>query len=69
MKKIIIELSEEQHYKLFNEMKRCQQINSIEKTSSGIEFNLYGTEDGILANLDFKMIDKIELGDVSWEIV
>ena len=50
-------------------MKRCQQINSIEKTSSGIEFNLYGTEDGILANLDFKMIDKIELGDVSWEIV
>lgn len=45
MKKIVIELSEEQHQKLFKEMKRCQQINSIEETSSGIEFNLLRSVD------------------------
>jgi len=69
MKKIVIELSDQQHEIMLKEMQRCQKINAEEETFSGMEFNLITTDDGIMAYLDFKMLSKIEIGEVNWEII
>lgn len=68
MKKLVIEMSDEQHQQLLDEIARCQRINFEEETFSGMQFTLNVSEDQIFSSLNFKMNKTIELGDVTWRL-
>jgi hypothetical protein len=67
MKKLVIELSDEQHTLMMEHIKRGQKINYEEETFSGFSINLCSCEFGDW--LDVDMYGVLNLGDVSWEIV
>ncbi len=67
MKKLVIELSDEQHTLMMEHIKRGQKINCEEETFSGFSINLFASEFGDW--LDVDMYGVLNLGDVSWKIV
>jgi hypothetical protein len=67
MKKIIIEITDEQAKRLRDLLSEQSRINFEEETFSGFSINLSCLENGICW-LDAEMNKEIELGDVTWKI-
>lgn len=67
MKKLIIELTEEQAEKLKNHLATQNKINADAETFSGYTIMLHGVEWG-LHWLEVEMNSKLDLGDVNWRI-
>lgn len=65
MKKLEIELTDKQYEKLLNEIKNGTEINIEEETFSGYSIALNVIEGGI-SWIDFEMLRKIDIGEVSW---
>jgi uncharacterized protein (UPF0128 family) len=67
MRKIEIDLTEEQVQKLTTEIKERAVLNLHEKTFSGFDLVL-GVVDGDVTYLELKMGNVIKLGEVDWRI-
>lgn len=67
MRKIEIELSEEQYQLLNQEIAKGNDINLQEETHSGFRVELNSIEGGI-SWIDFEMQNKVELGEVTWSL-
>lgn len=68
MKKIIIELSDEQHSKMTNHLQKATTLNLDKETFSGYGFNLKCVEGGISSWLEIEMNGVLDLGEVNWKI-
>lgn len=68
MKKITIELTEEQHTKMMNHLQRETAVNMDNETFSGYGFNLKCVEGGISSWLEVEMNGMLNLGEVNWKI-
>jgi hypothetical protein len=66
MKKIIIELSDEQHLKMIEHIQKGQKLNFDNETFSGFGINLNSCELGDW--LEIHMYGELNLGDVNWKI-
>ena len=66
MKRIIIELSEEQHNKLKAHQRRGTEINGVSDSLSGCSIKLCCCEVGDW--LEVEMNGTLNLGDVNWKI-
>lgn len=67
MRKLEIELSEEQYQQLNQEIAKGTQMNFEEETHSGFRVELNSIEGGI-SWIDFEMQNKVELGEVNWSL-
>jgi hypothetical protein len=65
MKKLIIDLTDEQLKRIQEHFAKEAERNFLEETSSGYESRLYGTEDSIFIRLELEMNSVIDLGEVS----
>jgi hypothetical protein len=65
MRKIEINLTNEQYQKLNNEIKNGNLLNIQEETSSGFTLKLCNIE-GNISWLEFEMQKNIDLGEVNW---
>jgi hypothetical protein len=65
MKKIVIELTDEQFEQIQNHLATQNKINADEETFSGYSFYLNCTEMGINW-LEVEMNSKIDVGEVDW---
>jgi hypothetical protein len=68
MKKIEVELTDEQYSSIKSEIERCSKLNLEEATMSGFSFKVCDAFPGI-SWMEFEMHKKIDLGDVSWRFV
>jgi hypothetical protein len=68
MKKITIELTEEQHAQMINHLRKETAVNIDNETFSGYGFNLKCVEGGIASWLEVEMNGVLNLGDVNWKI-
>ncbi|HSI89713.1 MAG TPA: hypothetical protein VK927_01290 [Adhaeribacter sp.] len=66
MKKLVINLTDEQYAKIQEHLSRNNKINAAEETFSGYSFNLNCTEIGINW-LEVEMNTKIDVGEVAWK--
>jgi hypothetical protein len=66
MKKIIIEISDEQHEKIKIYLEKCFNTSISEETMDDYSLKLQTSIFG--STLDVEMHGKIELGDVKWKI-
>lgn len=66
MKKIIIELTDDQHDKMIAYQKRGAEINAESESLSGCSINLCSCEVGDW--LEIEMYGILNLGDVNWKI-
>lgn len=67
MRKLEIELTEEQYQQLNQEIAKGNEINLEEETHSGFTVELTCIEGGI-SWVDFKMHNNVELGLVNWNL-
>ena len=68
MKKITIELTEEQHSKMMVHLQKGTTINVDNATFSIYGFNLKCVEGGISSCLEVEMNGILNLGEVDWKI-
>ncbi len=68
MRKIEIEITEEQYKLLNQEIEKGTLINIEEETNSGFNINLISIE-GDVSWLEFVMQSKIDLGEVNWTMI
>jgi len=68
MKKIIIELSDEQHAKMMEHLTKGNKLNTDNDTLSGFGFHLKNAFPGV-SWLEVEMNGVLNLGDVNFEIV
>nr|WP_315234092.1 hypothetical protein [uncultured Flavobacterium sp.] len=68
MKKITVELSDEQHSKMMNHLQKGTTLNMNNDTFSGYGFNLKCIEGGISSWLEVEMNGILDLGEVDWKI-
>jgi hypothetical protein len=68
MKKITIELTDEQHAKMMDHLQKGTTLNVNNDTFSGYGFNLKCVEGGISSWLEVEMNGTIDLGEVNWKI-
>lgn len=66
MKKIIIEISDEQHTKMQEHLKKGNELNFDNETFSGFGINLNCADGFSWLDVDFYGV--VELGDVNWKI-
>ena len=66
MKKIIIEISDEQHTKMTEHIQRGQKLNLDNEIFSGFGIRLNSCDLGDWLEID--MYGKLDLGDVQWSI-
>jgi hypothetical protein len=66
MKKIIIEITDEQHEKMNAYLEKCFNTSISEETMDDYSLKLQTSIFG--STLDLEMYGKIELGDVTWKI-
>jgi hypothetical protein len=66
MKKIIIEISDEQYAKMIEHIQKGQKLNFDNETFSGFGINLNSCELGDWIEVD--MYGALNLGDVNWKI-
>ena len=66
MKKLEIELTDNQYKLILAEIKKGTQTNFDEETFSGYNISLNVIEGGI-SFLELEMLNKIELGEVNWK--
>jgi hypothetical protein len=67
MKKLIIELTEEQHTEMMEHIQKEAQLNLDNETLSGYSIHLNCIFPG-LSCLELKMNSDLYLGDVDWKI-
>ena len=67
MKKIIIELSDEQHAEMMEHIQNGAKLNFENETFSGYSINLNCLDFG-LSSLEVNMYGDLDLGDVNWKI-
>ena len=67
MKKLIIELTDEQYEQIKKEQIKSSKTNFIEETFNGFQFLLSIVEGGI-ACFEFEANNKIDLGEVTYKI-
>jgi hypothetical protein len=65
MKKLVIELTDEQYYSITKLMAQDAKVNFEEETNAGYSFTLDCAE-GDLCSLIVKANNKIELEDIVW---
>jgi hypothetical protein len=68
MKKITIELTEEQYAKMTNYLQKGTALNVDNDTFSGYGLHLNCVEGGIASWLEVEMNGSLNLGDVNWNI-
>lgn len=69
MRKIEIELSEEQYQLLNQEIAKTNDVNLIEETFSGTSIGLeLTTIEGGISWIDVQTPNKVELGEVTWSL-
>jgi hypothetical protein len=68
MKKITIELTDEQHAKMMDHLQKGTTLNINNETFSGYGFNLKCVDGGIASWLEVEMNGTLDLGDVNWKI-
>ena len=68
MKKIIIEISDDQHSKMVEHLKKGTTLNFENETFSGFGLNLNCVEGGIFSWLEVEMNDILDLGEVDWKM-
>ena len=68
MKKITIELTEEQYAKMINYLQKGTALNLDNETFSGYGLHLNCVEGGIASWLEVEMNGSLNLGDVNWNI-
>lgn len=68
MKKLIIELSDDQHSKMMEHLQKETALNFASETFSGYGFNLKCVDGGIASWLEVEMNGTLNLGDVNWKI-
>jgi hypothetical protein len=68
MKKITIELTEDQHKKMMNHLQKGTELNMGNETFSGYGFHLKCVDGGIASWLEVEMNGSLDLGDVNWKI-
>jgi hypothetical protein len=68
MKKITIELTDEQHSKMMDHLQKVTTLNVDNDTFSGYGFNLKCVEGGIYSWLEVEMNGILDLGEVDWKI-
>lgn len=68
MRRIEIDITEQQYERLNAEMQKGGTINLNEETFSGYEIKLSVAEGGF-SWIVFKMYDDVDLGDVEWRII
>jgi hypothetical protein len=68
MKKITIELTDEQHSKMMDHLQKGTTLNVDNDTFSGYGFNLKCVEGGIYSWLEVEMNGILDLGEVDWKI-
>ena len=66
LKKIEIELTDQQYLDIKNEIERCSKLNVEEATLTGFRFVISEYLAG-LSNLTFEMQNEIDLGYVDWK--
>lgn len=67
MRKIEIELTDEQYNLLSEKVSRGTQINFDEESNSGFDIKLRCIEGGI-SWIEFEMQEKTDIGEVNWSI-
>jgi hypothetical protein len=68
MKKITIELTDEQHAKMMDHLQKGTTLNVNNDTFSGYGFNLKCVDGGISSWLEVEMNGTLDLGEVNWKI-
>jgi hypothetical protein len=68
MKKIIIELTDNQYQKMMEHLSKGTSLNVENETFSGYSFNLNCVEGGISSWLEVEMNGILDLGEVDWKI-
>lgn len=68
MKKITVELTEEQHAKMMAYLQKGPTLNFEQETFSGYGLNLNCVEGGISSWLEVEMNGTLNLGEVDWKI-
>ena len=68
MKRIIIEISDEQHQKMMDYLGRNTALNIEHETFSGYGLNLNCVDGGFSSWLEVEMNGKLDLGEVDWNI-
>jgi len=68
MKKIIIELTDDQHQKMMEHLQKGTTLNFEKETFSGYGFHLNCIEGGISSWLEVEMNGILDLGEVDWKI-
>ena len=66
MKKIIIEITDEQHEQMKTYLEKCFNTSITEETMDGYCLKLQNSIFG--STLDIEMYGKMELGEVNWRI-
>lgn len=67
MKRLIIELTDEQHTEMTEHIQKGAKLNFENETFSGYSINLNCLDFG-LTSLEVKMYGDLDLGDVNWKI-
>jgi hypothetical protein len=67
MKRLIIELTDEQHSEMMEHIQNGAKLNFENETFSGYSTNLNCLDFGF-SSLEVKMYGDIDLGDVNWKI-
>ncbi|MBX9886557.1 MAG: hypothetical protein K2Y30_01320 [Flavobacteriaceae bacterium] len=68
IKKITIELTEEQYAKMTNHLQKGTALNVDNDTFSGYSLHLNCVDGGIASWLELEMNGSLNLGDVNWNI-
>ena len=68
MKKIIIELTDDQHQKMMEHLSKGTSLNVENETFSGFGLNLNCVEGGISSWLEVEMNGILDLGEVDWKM-
>jgi len=68
MKKIIIEISDDQHSKMMEHLQKGTTLNFKNETFSGFGLNLNYVEGGISSWLEVEMNGILDLGEVDWKM-
>jgi hypothetical protein len=68
MKKITIELTEEQYANMTNHLQKGTALNIDNETFSGYSLHLKCLDGGIVSWLEVEMNGNLNLGDVNWNI-
>ena len=68
MQQIIINLSDEQHLKMMEHLRKSTQLNLEEETISGYEIKLNCVDGGFFSWIEIFSNSSLDLGEVNWKM-